>query len=103
MAAGREPIEGRIDFEEKRADVTLMRIQFGGEVAESAADVDTIMSFGFNWAPPSAIVDLIGAKNIVPMFARYNLMVPPVVEKAADNGGKLYRGGMLDYGRTLVG
>ena len=30
-------------------------------------------------------------------------MVPPVVEKAASNGGKLYRGGMLDYGRTLVG
>jgi len=74
-----------------------------GEVAQTAADVDTIMSFGFNWAPPSAIVDLIGAKNLVPMFARYNLMVPPVVEKAASNGGKLYQGGMLDYGRTLVG
>ena len=74
-----------------------------GEVAQSAADVDTIMSYGFNWAPPSAIVDLIGAKHIVPMFARYNLMVPPVVEKAASNGGKLYHGGMLNYGRTLVG
>jgi 3-hydroxyacyl-CoA dehydrogenase len=74
-----------------------------GEVAQSASDVDTIMSYGFNWAPPSAIVDLIGAKHIVPMFARYNLVVPPVVEKAASNGGKLYHGGMLDYGRTLVG
>jgi 3-hydroxyacyl-CoA dehydrogenase len=74
-----------------------------GEVAESAADVDTIMSYGFNWAPPTVIVDLIGAKNIIEMFGRYNLVVPPVVEKAASNGGKLYRGGMLDYGRTLVG
>jgi 3-hydroxyacyl-CoA dehydrogenase len=74
-----------------------------GEVAQSAADVDTIMSFGFNWAPPTVIVDLIGAKNIIEMFSRYNLLVPPVVEKAASNGGKLYRGGMLDYGRTLVG
>ena len=74
-----------------------------GEVAQSAADVDTIMSFGFNWTPPTAIVDLIGVKQIVPMFARYNLRVPPVVEKAANNGGKLYTGGMLDYGRTLVG
>ena len=73
------------------------------EVAQSAADVDTIMSFGFNWAPPTAIVDLIGLKHIVPMLARYNLKVPPVVEKAAANGGKLYKGGMLDYGRTLVG
>ena len=74
-----------------------------GEVAESAADVDTIMSFGFNWAPPTVIVDLIGAKNIIEMFGRYHLMVPPVVEKAVGNGGKLYRGGMLDYGRTFVG
>lgn len=74
-----------------------------GEVAESARDVDIIMSYGFNWAPPSALVDLIGAKNIIPMFERYHLMVPPVVEKAAANGGKLYYGEMLDYGRTLVG
>lgn len=74
-----------------------------GEVAESARDVDIIMSYGFNWAPPSAIVDLIGAKNIIKMFERSNLMVPPVVEKAAANGGKLYYGEMLDYGRTLVG
>ena len=74
-----------------------------GEVAESAADVDSIMSYGFNWVPPTVIVDLIGAKNIMPMFTRYGLVVPPVVEKAASNDGKLYRGGMLDFGRTLVG
>jgi 3-hydroxyacyl-CoA dehydrogenase len=74
-----------------------------GEVAETAADVDIIMSFGFNWAPPSAIVDLVGAKNIISMFERYHLVVPPVVEKIAHQGGKLYYGEMLDYGRTLVG
>ena len=28
-----------------------------GEVAASSADVDTIMLYGFNWAPPTAIVD----------------------------------------------
>lgn len=74
-----------------------------GEVAQSAADVDTIMSYGFNWAPPCAIVDLLGAKNAIAMFSRYGLMVPAVVEKAASNGGKLYQGGMLQYGRTFVG
>jgi 3-hydroxyacyl-CoA dehydrogenase len=74
-----------------------------GEVAETAADVDTIMSFGFNWAPPSAIVDLLGAKNLIAMFERYHLVAPPVVEKVARSGGKLYYGEMLDYGRTLVG
>jgi len=74
-----------------------------GEVAESAPDADTIMSYGFNWAPPTSIVDLLGVKNAIEMFKRYELLVPPVVEKAASNGGKLYKGGMLDYGRTFVG
>jgi 3-hydroxyacyl-CoA dehydrogenase len=74
-----------------------------GEVAESASDVDTIMSYGFNWAPPSAIVDLIGPKQTIELFKRYKLLVPPVVEMAASENAKLYRGGMLEYGRTFVG
>ena len=74
-----------------------------GEVAQSAADVDTIMSFGFNWAPPTVIVDLLGARNAIEMFDRYKLKVPPAVAHAASNGGKLYQGGVLEYGRTFVG
>ena len=35
------------------------------------------MGFGFNWAPPRVLVDVIGVKHIDPMFARYNLLVPP--------------------------
>jgi 3-hydroxyacyl-CoA dehydrogenase len=50
-----------------------------GEVAASADDVDSIMSYGFNWAPPSAIVDLLGAKNTVAMLERSRLPVPKVV------------------------
>jgi 3-hydroxyacyl-CoA dehydrogenase len=74
-----------------------------GEVAESAADVDTIMSFGFNWAPPTVLIDLLGAKDAIAMFQRYQLKVPPIVQQAAANGGKLYTGGLLDFGRTFVG
>jgi 3-hydroxyacyl-CoA dehydrogenase len=74
-----------------------------GEVAESAADVDTIMSFGFNWAPPTVLIDLLGAKDAIAMFQRYQLKVPPIVQQAAANGGKLYAGGLLDFGRTFVG
>ncbi len=74
-----------------------------GEVAESAEDVDKIMSFGFNWAPPCAIVDLLGARKSVELFKRHGLVVPSVVEKAAANGGKLFHGGALQYGRTFVG
>ena len=74
-----------------------------GEVAASAADVDTIMSYGFNWAPPTAIVDLIGAKNTVAMLRKLKLPVPATVEQAASRGAKMFAGGVLEYGRTFVG
>ena len=74
-----------------------------GEVAASPADVDTIMSFGFNWAPPTAIVDLLGAKHTVAMLQKLNLTVPAVVDQAAASGVRMFSGGILDYGRTFVG
>ena len=74
-----------------------------GEVAASASDVDTIMSFGFNWAPPTAIVDLLGAKNTVAMLQKLKLKVPATVEQAAARGAKMFSGGVLEYGRTFVG
>jgi 3-hydroxyacyl-CoA dehydrogenase len=74
-----------------------------GEVAASAADVDTIMSYGFNWAPPTAIVDLLGAKNTVAMLQKLKLTVPKTVEQAASRDAKMFAGGVLEYGRTFVG
>ena len=74
-----------------------------GEVAASAADVDTIMSYGFNWAPPTAIVDLLGAKNTVAMLQKLKLTVPKTVEQAASRDAKVFAGGVLEYGRTFVG
>ena len=87
--------------------VVLGYVSYGlnrvGEVAASPADVDTIMSFGFNWAPPTAIVDLLGAKNTVQMLTRLRLPVPASVEQAAANGATMFKGGVLEYGRTFVG
>ncbi|HUO05556.1 MAG TPA: 3-hydroxyacyl-CoA dehydrogenase NAD-binding domain-containing protein [Candidatus Binataceae bacterium] len=74
-----------------------------GEVAATPADVDTIMSYGFNWAPPTAIVDLIGAKNTIAMMKSLKLPIPPVLDKAASNGARMFTGGILEYGRTFVG
>ena len=74
-----------------------------GEVAASAADVDTIMTYGFNWAPPTAIVDLLGAKNTVAMLQQLKLPVPAVVDQAASRDAKMFAGGLLEYGRTFVG
>jgi 3-hydroxyacyl-CoA dehydrogenase len=71
-----------------------------GEVAASSADVDTIMSYGFNWAPPGVMVDLLGAADTVELLKRYALKVPPILERAEK---KLYAGSILDFGRTFFG
>jgi 3-hydroxyacyl-CoA dehydrogenase len=81
-------------------DATLLRrIMLGyisyalgrvGEVVEHARDVDRIMGFGFNWAPPSVLVDAIGAARTIALLEREGLLVPPVVAEAAVAGKRLY-------------
>ena len=73
-----------------------------GEVAECHADVDTIMSYGFNWTPPGVLADLIGVKRVAALLEKYGLQVPPVVEKASRDGVRLFNGGVLEYGRTFI-
>src|SRR6185295_16780223 len=44
-----------------------------GEVTETIAGIDDIMGFGFNWAPPSVLVDTIGVKATVEMIEKAKL------------------------------
>jgi len=61
-----------------------------GEVVGEARDVDRIMGFGFNWAPPSVLVDAIGAARTIDLLDREGLRVPPVLAEAAIAGVPLY-------------
>jgi hypothetical protein len=61
------------------------------------------MSYGFNWAPPCAIVDLIGARETAAMMGSHGLAVPESVARSARENTKLFAGGVLEYGRTFVG
>ena len=61
-----------------------------GEVVERARDVDRIMGFGFNWAPPSVLVDAIGAARTIDLLDREGLIVPAVLAEAALSGKPLY-------------
>lgn len=54
-----------------------------GEVVQHARDVDRIMGFGFNWAPPSMLVDAIGAPRTIELLAQELLPVPDVIIEAA--------------------
>jgi 3-hydroxyacyl-CoA dehydrogenase len=74
--------------------VVLGYVSYGlgrvGEVVRRASDVDRIMAFGFHWAPPSMLVDAIGAKRTVAMLERAELPVPEVVRDAAKTGAPIY-------------
>jgi 3-hydroxyacyl-CoA dehydrogenase len=61
-----------------------------GEVVERTRDVDRIMGFGFNWAPPGVLVDAIGAARTIAMLERAQLAVPPVLVDAARAGARLF-------------
>ena len=57
-----------------------------GEVTETIDGIDRIMGMGFNAAPPSVLVDTIGAQGTVDMIAEAGLDVPPALAEAAKTG-----------------
>jgi 3-hydroxyacyl-CoA dehydrogenase len=54
-----------------------------GEVCATYADIDRIMTAGFNWAPPSGMADLIGYKRAVQLLEKHELPRCAIIEAAA--------------------
>jgi 3-hydroxyacyl-CoA dehydrogenase len=83
--------------------VVLGYISYGlgrvGEVVQRARDVDRIMGFGFNWAPPSVLVDAIGARRTIALLEQAKLAVPRVVVEAAEKNVHLFDEPDVDRGR----
>ncbi len=73
-----------------------------GEVVQQARDVDRIMGFGFNWAPPSVLVDAIGALRTIALLEQANLPVPQVIATAARTNRKLFDEPSVDSKRFFV-
>ncbi|HET9988550.1 MAG TPA: 3-hydroxyacyl-CoA dehydrogenase NAD-binding domain-containing protein [Kofleriaceae bacterium] len=70
-----------------------------GEVVAEPRDIDRIMGFGFHWAPPSMLVDAIGAARTAELLEREHLPVPPAVAAAARAGTQLHAEPALDRAR----
>ena len=79
----------------------LNRVGYG-EVVTDAREVDRIMGFGFNWAPPTALVDVIGLKQTIAILERYGLQVPAVLVNAKP-GARLFREPHVNIGRFFAG
>lgn len=71
------------------------------EVVRAPRDVDRIMAFGFNWAPPTLLVDLIGVPETIAAIQRCGLPVPPVLA-AATPGRRLFREPHVNPGRFFA-
>jgi len=70
------------------------------EVVRSPRDVDRIMGFGFNWAPPTVLVDVVGVKPTIQQLEKYGLPVPPVLKQAAQRPNeRLFREPNVNVGR----
>jgi len=67
--------------------VLLGYISYGlglvGEVVAAPRDIDRIMGYGFNWAPPSVLVDALGAARTIALLDEAGLAVPPAIIAAA--------------------
>jgi 3-hydroxyacyl-CoA dehydrogenase len=73
-----------------------------GEVTETIAGIDDIMGFGFNWAPPSVLADVIGPRETIAMIERAKLPVPRQLVEAAASGKRLYTNPHGNIGRFFV-
>ncbi|HEU0030543.1 MAG TPA: 3-hydroxyacyl-CoA dehydrogenase family protein [Kofleriaceae bacterium] len=86
--------------------VVLGYISYGlglvGEVVERPRDVDRIMSFGFNWAPPGMLVDAIGPGRTIVMLEQTKLPIPDCVLDAATHQRPLFNEPRVDSSRFFV-
>jgi 3-hydroxyacyl-CoA dehydrogenase len=73
-----------------------------GEVVARARDIDRIMAYGFQWAPPSVLVDAIGARRTVTMLERVGLPVPAPVLHAATHQRTLFNEPTVDCARFFT-
>ena len=74
------------------------------EVVRHPRDVDRIMGFGFNWAPATVLVDVIGVKTTVGLLEKYTLPVPHVVQQAVKHPNeRMFREPHVNIGRFFAG
>jgi len=72
-----------------------------GEVVRTASDVDKIMGFGFNWAPPTVLVDVMGLKQTIAALEKAALPVPKVLASAKP-GQRLFNVPGVNVGRFFA-
>ena len=73
-----------------------------GEVTDSIRGIDLIMGFGFNWAPPSVLVDTLGAAATVRMLEDSGVPVPEALREARDEPRRFFNEPRVNVGRFFI-
>jgi len=74
-----------------------------GEVTDAITGIDLIMATGFNWAPPSVLVDTMGARASVELIERAGLPVPQALRDAARGAARpFFHHPQLNVGKFFV-
>jgi hypothetical protein len=75
-----------------------------GEVTDTITGIDRIMGAGFNWAPPSVLVDTMGAAAAVKLIEEAELTVPEALSRAARAGEpkRFFRDRRVNTGKYFV-
>ena len=73
-----------------------------GEVTDTIDGIDRIMGTGFNWAPPSVLVDALTPPGAIALIEGAGLPVPARLREAAQQGERLFRHPTLSAGRFFV-
>ncbi|MEZ4369816.1 MAG: 3-hydroxyacyl-CoA dehydrogenase family protein [Polyangiaceae bacterium] len=90
-ALARKVIAGYISYGFHRA----------GECTEAITGIDLIMGTGFNWAPPSVLVDTIGVSRTVDMLKAAGVPVPKLLADALP-GQRFFNHPTVNVGRFFV-
>ena len=74
------------------------------EVTDDINGIDRIMATGFNWAPPSVLVDTMGPRAAVELIERVGLPAPDALVEAARSGEpkRFFHHPQINTGRYFV-
>jgi 3-hydroxyacyl-CoA dehydrogenase len=72
-----------------------------GEVTDTIDGIDRIMGTGFNWAPPSVLVDALTPKGAIALIEGAKLPVPAAL-RALKPGERMFRHATINPGRFFV-
>ncbi len=73
-----------------------------GEVTETIDGIDRILGAGFNWAPPSVLVDALTPAGAIALIEGAKLPVPRALRDAAQAGRRLFNHPTINPGRFFV-